>query len=109
MKDEKAPFSDLGNLSKKDLIKRAKKFSKQFCITDGKEFRLKDFDPSEDAGLGPEDKPFAKEALQLGVNALSTLQEILYAQDKWGILLIFQAMDAPLELTARYSPLSVPT
>ncbi len=49
---------------------------------------------AEDAGLGPEDKPLAKQALQMGVDALSTMQEVLYAQDKWAILLIFQAMDA---------------
>src|SRR3982751_3296819 len=87
-------LSDIQNLSKKELIERAKDFSKKFRIKDGKDFRLKDFDPGEDAGLGPEDKPLAKQALQMGVEALSTLQEVLYAQDKWGILLIFQAMDA---------------
>jgi PPK2 family polyphosphate:nucleotide phosphotransferase len=87
-------LSDLDELSKKELISRAKEFSKQFRIKDGKDFKLKDYDPEEDAGLGPEDKPLAKQALQLGVKALSTLQEILYAQDKWAILLIFQAMDA---------------
>lgn len=39
-------------------------------------------------------KPQAKEALQTGVQALAQLQDMLYAQDKWGVLLIFQAMDA---------------
>jgi PPK2 family polyphosphate:nucleotide phosphotransferase len=87
-------LSDLDELSRKELINRAKEFSKQFRIKDGKDFKLKDYDPQEDAGLGPEDKPLAKQALQLGVKALSTLQEVLYAQDKWAILLIFQAMDA---------------
>jgi PPK2 family polyphosphate:nucleotide phosphotransferase len=87
-------LSDLDELSRKELISRAKEFSKQFRIKDGKDFKLKDYDPQEDAGLGPEDKPLAKQALQLGVKALSTLQEVLYAQDKWAILLIFQAMDA---------------
>jgi PPK2 family polyphosphate:nucleotide phosphotransferase len=87
-------LSDLDELSRKELISRAKEFSKQFRIKDGKEFKLKDYDPQEDAGLGAEDKPLAKQALQLGVKALSTLQEVLYAQDKWAILLIFQAMDA---------------
>jgi PPK2 family polyphosphate:nucleotide phosphotransferase len=87
-------LSDIQVLSKKELIGRAKDFSKQFRIKDGKDFRLKDFDPSEDAGLGPEDKPLAKQTLQMGVEALSALQEVLYAQDKWAILLIFQAMDA---------------
>ena len=76
-------LSDIQDLSKKDLIGRAKDFSKQFRIKDGKDFRLKDFDPGEDAGLGPEDKPLAKQTLQMGVEALSALQEVLYAQDKW--------------------------
>jgi PPK2 family polyphosphate:nucleotide phosphotransferase len=87
-------LSDIQNLSKKELIERAKEFSKKFRIKDGKDFKLKDFDPKEDAGLGPEDKPLAKQTLQMGVDALSALQEVLYAQDKWAILLIFQAMDA---------------
>jgi len=87
-------LSDIQDLSKKEIIGRAKDFSKQFRIKDGKDFRLKDYDPGEDAGLGPEDKPLAKQTLQMGVEALSAMQEVLYAQDKWAILLIFQAMDA---------------
>jgi PPK2 family polyphosphate:nucleotide phosphotransferase len=85
---------DIPELSKKELIQRAKDFSKQFRVKDGSEFRLKDFDPKEDGGLGDEDKPLAKQALEMGVEALSALQEVLYAYDKWAVLLIFQAMDA---------------
>jgi PPK2 family polyphosphate:nucleotide phosphotransferase len=81
-------------MSKKELIQRAKKFSKKFCITDGKDFKLKDYDAGEDGDLGPEDKPFAKQTLQMGVQALAHMQDMLYAQDRWSILLIFQAMDA---------------
>ncbi len=87
-------LSGVHELSRKELIQRAKEFSKQFRIKDGKDFRLKDYDPKEDAGLGPEDKPLAKQTLQLGVDALSSMQEVLYAQDRWAVLLIFQAMDA---------------
>ncbi len=87
-------LSDIPELSKKELIQRAEKFSKQFRIRDGKEFRLKDFDPGEDGGLGAEDKPLAKQALEIGVEALAALQEVLYAHDNWALLLIFQAMDA---------------
>lgn len=94
MRSSQKKLADLSHLSKKELIQRAKKFSKQFRVTDGKGFKLKDFDPGEDGGLGPEDKPLAKGALELGVKALATMQDILYAQDKWAILLIFQAMDA---------------
>ena len=87
-------LSDVHELSRKELIQRAKEFSKQFRIKDGKDFRLKDYDPKEDGGLGSDDKPLAKKALEMGVEALSTLQEVLYAQDRWGVLLVFQAMDA---------------
>ncbi|HSZ33101.1 MAG TPA: polyphosphate kinase 2 family protein [Puia sp.] len=87
-------LSDIPELSKKEIVQRAKDFSKQFRIKDGSEFRLKDFDPKEDGGLGDEDKPLAKQTLQMGVEALSALQEVLYAYDKWAVLLIFQAMDA---------------
>ena len=77
-----------------ELIKRAQKFSRPYAVTDGSKFRLKDIDPADTGGLTAENKPQAKEALQTGVEALAELQDMLYAQDKWGVLLIFQAMDA---------------
>ena len=94
MKSASQRLENLSQLSKKERIQRAKKFSKKFCIDDGKDFKLKDYDPDDDGGLGQEDKPLAKQALQLGVETLATMQDILYAQDKWSVLLIFQAMDA---------------
>jgi PPK2 family polyphosphate:nucleotide phosphotransferase len=94
MKAQKENLAGISTISKKELIKRAAKFSKQFCVEDGKDFNLKDFDPGFDGGLDSEDKPMAKEALQNGVQALATLQEMLYAKNKWAVLLIFQAMDA---------------
>ena len=94
MKSKQKKLKDLDDLNKKELIQHVKRISKNFCVTDGKDFKLKDYDPGEDDNLGPEDKPLAKEALKAGVEALATMQEILYAQDKWSILLIFQAMDA---------------
>jgi PPK2 family polyphosphate:nucleotide phosphotransferase len=81
-------------MSKKELIKRAKNISKSFRITDGKGFKLKHFDPENTLDLKSEDKPKAKEALQKGIELLAELQDKLYAQDKWSVLLIFQAMDA---------------
>ena len=81
-------------MSKKELIKRAKKVSKPFRVTDGKDFRLKHFDPADTLDLKSEDKPKAKEALQNGIELLAVLQDKLYAQDRWSVLLIFQAMDA---------------
>ena len=76
------------------VIEAAHRLSKPYRVTDGKKFRLKDVDPSDTGDLSSEDKPRAKEALQTGVEALADLQDILYAQDKWSVLLIFQAMDA---------------
>lgn len=81
-------------LNLKSLVKRARRFSRPYKVTDGKEFRLKDFDPGDTGGLSDEDKPRAKEALRTGVECLAHLQDMLYAQDKWAVLLIFQAMDA---------------
>lgn len=70
------------------------KFLKCYRIEDGKHFRLKDHDPADTHGLGSELKPQAKKLLADGVQALSQLQDILAAQDRWALLLIFQAMDA---------------
>src|SRR5262249_49951188 len=57
-------------------------------------FRLNKIDPGDTAGLTSEAKPRAKEALQMGISLLAELQDMLYAQDRWALLLIFQAMDA---------------
>jgi PPK2 family polyphosphate:nucleotide phosphotransferase len=76
------------------FIKRARKLSKRFRVTDPGRFRLKDFDPGETLDYTSEDKPRASEALTNGIEALAELQDKLYAQDTWGLLLIFQAMDA---------------
>ena len=78
----------------KQIIKRARGFAKPYRITDGKGFRLKDVDPGDTMQLGSEDKPRAKEALAIGIEALAELQDMLYAQDRWSVLLVFQAMDA---------------
>jgi len=77
-----------------EIVKASHKLSKPYRVTDGKEFRLKDIDPGDTGPLGAEDKPRAKEALQTGIQALAGLQDMLYAQDRWSVLLIFQAMDA---------------
>jgi PPK2 family polyphosphate:nucleotide phosphotransferase len=76
------------------LIDKARTFSGPFCVTKGEKFRLKDVDPGDTLGHGSEDKPRAKEALAMGIEALAGLQDMLYAQDRWAVLLIFQAMDA---------------
>jgi len=77
----------------KNLIKKARKLAKPFRVTDDG-FRLKDIDPGDTLDFTSEDKPRAKEALAMGVDLLAELQDMLYAQDCWAVLLIFQAMDA---------------
>jgi PPK2 family polyphosphate:nucleotide phosphotransferase len=81
-------------MKKKDLIKIASQLAEPFRIKDGKDFRLKQIDPGDTIGFKSEDKPKAKEALKYGIEALAELQDKLYAQDRWAVLLIFQAMDA---------------
>jgi len=78
----------------KNVVEASHRFSKRFRVTNGKKFRLKDVDPGDTLDFTTEDKPRAKEALQTGVEALAELQDVLYAQDRWSVLLIFQAMDA---------------
>ena len=81
-------------MKQKQVIEAALRLSKPYRVTNGKKFRLKDVDPSDTGDLKSDDKPRAKEALQTGVDALAELQDVLYAQDRWSVLLIFQAMDA---------------
>jgi len=69
------------------------RFVHPYRVTSGKGFRLKDHDPRDTAHL-KEDKKKAKELLAQGVKKLADLQDKLYAQDRWGVLLVFQAMDA---------------
>jgi PPK2 family polyphosphate:nucleotide phosphotransferase len=76
------------------LAKRAAEFSKPYRVTKGEAFRLKDVDPADTAQLESEGMDRAKEALQNGIELLADLQDMLYAQDRWSVLLIFQAMDA---------------
>jgi len=68
------------------------KIYKPYCITDSKGFKLKHCDPGDTGAFRSKEQ--AETLLQQGVAALSELQEKLYAQDKWAVLLIFQAMDA---------------
>jgi len=81
------------NKEMKGFIKKARKLAKPFGVTDGS-FRLKDIDPGDTLHFTSEDKPRAKEALAMGVSLLGELQDMLYAQDRWAVLLIFQGMDA---------------
>ena len=77
----------------KNLIKKARELAKPFCVTDDR-FRLKDVDPGATLQFASEDKPREKEALAMGVTLMAELQDRLYAQERWAVLLMFQGMDA---------------
>jgi PPK2 family polyphosphate:nucleotide phosphotransferase len=71
---------------------KAEKLAKAYRVDGGKHFRLKDFDPGDCDG--DKSKEHAAEALQEGIVRTAELQDMLYAQNQWAVLLIFQAMDA---------------
>ncbi len=70
----------------------ASKLAKPYRVKDGKQFRLEDFDSGDTGGLHSKDH--AQDLLEKGVAHMAELQAKLYAQDRWALLLIFQAMDA---------------
>ena len=78
----------------KTMVKRARKLVKPYRVTDGRHFRLRDIDPADTDGYDADDKPRAKQALAEGIEAMADLQDLLYASDRWSVLLVFQAMDA---------------
>ena len=81
-------------MDKQKFLERARSFSKPFRIEDGDGFQLKNYDPGDTLHLDKKDKDQAQEALRMGVQMLADFQDLLYAQDRWALLLIFQAMDA---------------
>ena len=74
------------------IVQRAGRFADRFRVGDPKQFRLARFDPGETRRL--RSKQQAAALLQQGIERLRELQEQLYAQDRWSLLLVFQAMDA---------------
>jgi PPK2 family polyphosphate:nucleotide phosphotransferase len=75
-------------------FKGGSKLIRRYRVTDGDAFRLRDVDPGDTAGLSAEDRPRAQVELRQGIEELVRLQDLLYAQDRWALLAIFQAMDA---------------
>ena len=80
-------------MPKNAILEQLCKYVTPFRVTTGKRFRLKDFDPRDTRGLQV-DKSEANELLKRGIEWLATEQALLYAQNRWALLLIFQAMDA---------------
>jgi PPK2 family polyphosphate:nucleotide phosphotransferase len=91
---QNSKIAELTDIGRKELIARAKKLSKKFRVTSQKKFKLKDYPTFGDFDLGKEEKQASEQVLQMGVEALAEMQDKLYAQDKWSLLVIFQAMDA---------------
>jgi PPK2 family polyphosphate:nucleotide phosphotransferase len=79
-------------MKNRKLIKEAARLAEPFCVTDGEKFRLKDFDPGDTNGM--KSKKHAESLLRQSSEMLTQMQEKLYAQDVWALLLIFQGMDA---------------
>jgi PPK2 family polyphosphate:nucleotide phosphotransferase len=73
-------------------MSKAEKFCRAFRVTDGRHFRLKDIDPGDTGSLTSREQ--AATWLQRGVERMRELEDKLYAQDRYAVLLIFQAMDA---------------
>ncbi|MGA7908954.1 MAG: polyphosphate kinase 2 family protein [Candidatus Sulfotelmatobacter sp.] len=68
------------------------KLAKSYRVVDGKHFRIKEFDPADTGHW--HSREHAQKALEEGIARMAELQDKLYAQDRWAVLLIFQAMDA---------------
>jgi len=81
-------------MSDKNFLKQVRKYSEAYRVTNGAKFRLEDVDPDDTHDFGADGKAEAEDALAEGVGLLSKLQDKLYAEDRWAILVIFQAMDA---------------
>jgi len=80
-------------MSRHPILNRFERYVRPFRITSGKGFRLRNFDPKTTCGLQL-DKSEAAELLQRGTEWLAQEQDLLYAQDRWSLLLVFQGMDA---------------
>src|SRR3974390_1483099 len=80
-------------MPRKEILDRPRKYSQPFSITNGEGFRLKNYDPSDMRGLKLK-KSEASELLRQGTEWLPQEQDVLYAQDRWSVLLVFQAMGA---------------
>jgi len=80
-------------MARKEILDRIEKYVDPFRITKGKGFKLKDLDPADTCGLTM-GKGEAAELLQRGTEWLAEEQDMLYAQNRWSLLLVFQAMDA---------------
>ncbi len=87
-------MDQIAALSSKKVLAHARKLSEIYRVPGNKKFRLKDYPHEPDNDPGRNDKQVDEEILQAGIKVLAEMQDKLYAQDKWSLLVIFQAMDA---------------
>jgi len=73
-------------------IKKSERLSERYCITKGEKFRLKDHDPAETGNV--KNKEQSQKIIDHRAGLISNLQEKLYAQDRWALLIVLQGMDA---------------
>src|SRR5215471_3282106 len=78
-------------MPRKEILDRTQEYTRPFRITKGEGFQLKNFDPGHTCKLGKDE---ASKLLQQGIEWLAEEQAMLYAQDCWSLLLVFQALDA---------------
>jgi PPK2 family polyphosphate:nucleotide phosphotransferase len=74
------------------LVRQAARLAEPFCVTKGEKFRLKDWDPADTTGV--KNKQHAQSILDAREGLLNHLQEKLYAQDRWAVLIVLQGLDA---------------
>lgn len=79
-------------MNAKQVSKLSARLTRSYRISDGSKFRIKHFDPEDTGGL--KSKEEAREVLDRDLKSLKKLQEVLYAQGRWGVLIILQGMDA---------------
>jgi PPK2 family polyphosphate:nucleotide phosphotransferase len=79
-------------MPRKEILDLTQQYTTPFRITNGERFKLGNYDPGETCGV--KDKDEASKLLREGIEWLAHEQDMLYAQDRWSLLLVFQAMDA---------------
>ncbi|MCE2880921.1 MAG: polyphosphate kinase 2 family protein [Planctomycetaceae bacterium] len=78
----------------REVIDAARRLADRHIVRDGAGFRLSEHDPDDVWPFGKDGKDTARDLLADGVRVLSEMQDMLYAQDRWSLLAVFQAMDA---------------
>src|SRR5258708_40224539 len=84
-----------GTMKPRKLVKEAERIAAPYCVTGGKKFRLKDLDAGDTDGV--KSKKAAQSMVEQSSLMLAEMQEMVYAQDQWALLLMFEGVDAAAE------------